>query len=67
MFASILFPQTEKSPVLDIQKNFKHLLQVGFCINRKSLTTLPSPVRLTSVRGGIEGGGNETFAKNFPQ
>ncbi len=62
MFASILFPQTEKSPVLDIQKNFKHLLQVGFCINRKRLTTLPSP-----LRGGLEGGGDETFAKNFPQ
>ena len=58
MFASLLFPQTEKSPLEDIQKTLKHLLQVGFCINRKSFTTLPSP-----LRGGIEGGGaNVTFA-----
>ncbi len=52
MFALIFFPQTEKSPVLDIQKTLKYPLQGGFCINRKSFSTLPAP-----LRGGIEGGG----------
>ena len=70
MFASTLFPQTENAPVLDIQKtlnskNFKHLLQGGFCINRKRFTTLPSTVRLTSVRGGNEGGGKHDVCINI--
>ena len=64
MFASILFPQTEKSPVLDIQKLIKIFEKPAF-EKSKSFLTLPSTVRLTSVRGGNEGGGKHDVCINI--